>query len=192
MLALALLLATPLDAQRAFEACLEAAADGAARAGVEAAAFRAALPTLCAGEEAALTAAVAAARAGRDPALTGRPESGEAGARAAAAYADGLRGVVAAGYPTLLQLRGPAPDPNRYPYGGARRPTRAEPAPPPPLGETPPPALEGAGAVPPLGPNARRVTAPPPAAAARATPPPPAPAPADAGPRPRRVRVPPG
>lgn len=169
MLALALLLATPLEIQRSYEACLEAAADRAARAGVAPDAFDADLPELCAAEEAALVDAVVIQRADRDPALTRRPLGlGEPDGRAMAAargYADGLRGVVAAGYPTLLQLRGPRPDPNRYPYGG---PVGGGPA-----GGTPPPAsgvprlLAGgvppplAGGVPPLGGSTSRTGTPP-------------------------------
>lgn len=202
MLTLALLLATPLETQRAYEACLEAAADQAARAGVERDEFDAALPTLCADEEAALVDAVVVQRADRDPALTGRETAGRA-ETAARGYATGLRGVVAAGYPTLLQLRGPAPDPNRTPYGGTAGAGTASLGGPPPL----------TGGVPPLRPSpatrptprrisvspdgtaqarpVRPVTTPP-ATAARATPPSPSLGRPRPSPAPRHVRVPPG
>lgn len=221
MLTLALLLATPLETQRTYEACLEAGADRAARAGGEREAFDAGLPELCADEEAALVRAVVVQRADRDPALTGQ-EPGARAETAARGYADGLRGVVAAGYPTLLQLRGPTPDPNRYPYGGTAGAGTATPGTPPlfsggvpPLGGSPstrgvPPL---SGGVPPLGPSpttrpvprrisvspdgavrarpVRAVTTPP-AATARATPPSPARDRPRPSPAPRHVRVPPG
>ncbi len=197
MLSLALLLATPLETQRAYEACLEAGADRAARAGVEREAFDAGLPELCADEEVALVQAVVVQRADRDPALTGQ-EPGARAETAARGYADGLRGVVAAGYPTLLQLRGPTPDPNRTPYGGTAGAGMGSLGTPPPL----------TGGVPPLGPSPATRPAPrrisvssdggvrpvttPPATAARATPPSPAPDRPRPSPAPRHVRVPPG
>ncbi len=200
MMTLALLLLTPPDTQRAFEACLEDAADDAARAGQTADAFRDALPDLCDEEEAALTAAVVAKRTGRDPALTGQPEGDAPAARASAGYAAGLRGVVAAGYPTLLQLRGPAPDPNRYPYGGATTEARGDAAPPPlgssppPLGSSPPPLGDAPPSLQPPsdapGPNAKRIRVPADGTGAPATRP--AAATRAAGPTPRRVRVPQG
>ena len=140
-----LLLATPIEAQRAFEDCLEAGADAAARAGVEVEAFEAGLPESCGMEEEALAAAVCTQRAGRDPALTGSTDGAERGREAAAAYAKGLRGVVLAGYPTLLQLRGPDPDPNRYPFSPGPADGRAsppEPVPPPLALPSPAPARQ--------------------------------------------------
>ena len=130
-----LLLATPIEAQRAYEDCLERQADVAARMGVEAERFETALPDLCRAEEEALVAAVTERRTGRDPALTNATDGAERGGKAAADYAKGLRGVVLAGYPTLLQLRGPDPDPNRTPFSPGPpadgRATRPGPVPPP-------------------------------------------------------------
>lgn len=134
-----LLLATPIEAQRAFEGCLEAGADSAARAGVTVEDFEAGLPDLCVAEEEALVAAVTAQRTGRDPALTGATDGAERGGQAAAGYAKGVRGVLLAGYPTLLQLRGPDPDPNRTPFSsGERSDGRATPPEPVPPSLAPP------------------------------------------------------
>lgn len=193
MLILALLLATPLDTQRAFEGCLEVEADRAARAGVEVEPFRDALAELCVEEEEALVATVVAQRASRDPALTQRQagtqgEQPERAARAAADYATGLRGVVAAGYPTLLQLRGPAPDTRRYPYGGRGDATLDEPV--PPALDSPAPISDGTS-VPPLGPRGKRITVPS-EAAAPASRPTPARVPPPLSPQPKRIRVPQG
>ena len=191
LLPLLLAAASPaLDAQRAFEVCLETQANAAARAGVEKEAFETLLPKLCAEEEARLVAAVSAQRTERDAALTGRREGAGPGEKAARDYAKGLRGVVEAGYATLLQLRGPAPDPNRYPYGGLVRPdaSRAEPVPPPLGPDAAGPTPTG---VPPLGPRGKRVTVPS-GTGAPATPPSSGAAPPRPAPQPRRVRVPQG